>query len=54
MFHFLFSLRQWAIRRLIGRMPVCMNMIVVNGSLEYGGKHGAICENNRFAEGYGT
>lgn len=41
--------RRWAIRKLAGRMEVCLNMTVVGGEIEYGGRNGgAICEGNKF------
>lgn len=41
--------RHWLIRRLVGRMEICKNMTIVNGEVEYGGRHGgAICEDNKF------
>jgi hypothetical protein len=49
MFWYMNAFRRWAIRRLAGRMEVCLNMNIVNGYVEYGGRFGgAICEGNAF------
>ena len=44
-------LRRRLLRALIGKMEVCTNMTIVNGSIEYDGQHGGvIVENIRFVQ----
>jgi len=42
-------LRRAIVRALIGKMEVCTNVTIVNGEVEYGGRHGgAIVEKVTF------
>ena len=47
-------IRKWIIRKMAGRMGVCLNCTVVNGKdgtgVAYADRHGGMCENLQFEE----